>query len=228
MLRKIYKILLDSLFPPRCIVCGEEGHLLCKNCANQIIPLEQQVCPACKQKSVRGATCLHCKTKTNLDGLIVWASYSHNPNLKKIITQSKYIGYQDTLEILGNLLVRRLNEEHLGKIILVPIPLHWRRMWYRGFNQAEVLLHSVKDRSLVRDLLKRTRYTVPQVKVATRTDRLQNMQNVFMCEDDLSEDSEIFVLVDDVCSTGATLEDCARALKKSGAKKVYGLVLARG
>ncbi len=228
MLRKLYQSFLDTFFPPKCVICGEEGHLICKKCANEIIPLRVQVCPVCKQKSLHGATCPSCKNRTNLDGLIVWASYSQNPNLNQTITKSKYVGYKQTLKILGNLLVRRLNQEHVGKVVFVPVPLHWRRKWVRGFNQAEVLLDSVQDKNLIQNILIRTKNTIPQVKVASREARLNNLKNVFLCEEDLSGREEIFVIVDDVCSTGATLEDCARALKKAGAKKVYGLVLARG
>lgn len=224
---KIWQSILDLFFPPRCVICGKENHFLCKNCAESIIPLEHQVCPVCKRESAHGAVCPNCQGASNLDGMFVWASYKHNPKLKQAIVDAKYNGYRDTLVILGNLLLRHFRTEHLGKVVFVPVPLHWWRRLWRGFNQSEVLLESLQNKNLIAKILSRTRYTTPQVKVATREARLNNLKNVFVCETDLSGREEIFVIVDDVSSTGATLEECAQALKKAGAEHVYGLVLAR-
>ena len=225
---KIFDLILETLFPAHCIVCRAEGHFLCEDCSKQIIPLSEQFCPVCREVSRHGATCPNCRQKTKLDGLVVWASYHQNSVLQKAIADGKYLRHPETLKILGDLLMRRFLAEDLGKVIFVPVPLHWWRRWWRGFNQAERLLTSVQDKNSLQNLLKRTRYTTPQVQVASRAKRLKNMHDVFVCKTDLSRRAEIFVIVDDVSSTGATLEDCARALKKAGAHEVYGLVLARG
>lgn len=224
---KIFQKILNIFFPPRCAVCNAEGTFLCQKCLNQIIPLSEQVCPVCKRPSRHGATCVDCQTHTHLDGLIVLAHYQHNPVLRKAIQRAKYSGYRDTLPILGKLLLRKLSEEKLGKVVLVPVPLHWWKKLSRGFNQTEILLQSARKNS-VQNLLVRTHYTTSQVRAGSREARLQNFKNAFVCSKNLVRCSETFVIIDDVSSTGKTLEDCARALRKAGARKVYGLVLARG
>lgn len=113
----------------------------------------------------------------------------------------------------------------LGCDVIVPVPIHWSRRCYRGFNQAE-LLTSALPRELVRtDLLKRTRATRPQVGLSLE-ERLANLQGAFEASPQVTK--QRVLLVDDVCTTGQTALECARALRDAGALSVGVLAFAGG
>ncbi len=123
----------------------------------------------------------------------------------------------------------------LNDLILVPVPLHKRRALWRGFNQAELLCRNIgKNFDLeTKTILKRTRNTLPQAEIANRDERRKNIQNAFAISDDFKNRADefknkIFILVDDVCTTTATLEECAKVLKILKPKEILGLVIARG
>ncbi|MDD5606052.1 MAG: hypothetical protein PHR51_01880 [Patescibacteria group bacterium] len=105
--------------------------------------------------------------------------------------------------------------------MIVPVPLHPRRLVMRGYNQAELLASYLGD---VHNVLKRTRRTLSQTGLS-RARRVANVASAFVCVRPVA--SEI-VLVDDVATTGATLNECAKVLKDAGARRVWGLVVARG
>lgn len=108
--------------------------------------------------------------------------------------------------------------------MLTPVTLHPKREKFRGFNQAEEIVREIDWPRF--DGLKRARYTEPQAEMS-RHERLQNLSGAF-CADPTGFLNKKFILTDDVCTTGSTLSECAKALKKSGAKEVYGVVLAHG
>lgn len=115
--------------------------------------------------------------------------------------------------------------------LLVPVPLHPRRLAERGYNQAELLAHELGKLTAMEvapDALKRVRRTESQVSTSSRHERLENMHGAFSAN--LSERirGRSVILIDDVSTTGATLDDCTRALKEAGATTVTGLVFARG
>ena len=113
--------------------------------------------------------------------------------------------------------------------ILVPVPLHPKRKKERGYNQAHCLAEGVATvLSLpIEELLQRKFYTLPQAQLS-REDRLKNLLNSFSLSQNSNTLNKKIILVDDVCSTGATLNECAKVLKSTDAKTVWGLVLARG
>jgi ComF family protein len=114
-------------------------------------------------------------------------------------------------------------------LILVPVPLHPRRLRYRGFNQSRQLTLSLTGHYpglQFREDLVRTRYSRPQAKLK-RKQRQKNLRNAFKWEGPRL-DKRIVLLVDDVASTGTTLKECAQPLKKAGAEVVWALVLAQG
>ena len=228
MIRRIKSALLDLIFPVRCDGCGSEGGWFCEACAAKVQLQNAQVCPSCRCVSRGGRTCTNCQS--SLAGLRVAASYLKNPELAHAVKTLKYKFSLPLARNLGGILTRAVHSTaYGGERVIVPVPLHPRRQRWRGFNQAEMLARAVAaeiDLPL-ENLLVRTRNTPHQSKLA-RAARLQNLTNAFAIAPEHSPQNKTVILVDDVASTGTTLLECARTLKKSGAKEVWGLVLARG
>lgn len=217
--------LLDLIFPVRCTGCGREGEWLCASCAENIELNQKQYCPVCWRKSERGATCTDCHSP--LTGLYVAASYRSNPELAKAVKQLKYKFSESLAKHLGKLLAQDFLRE--ADSVIIPIPLHRKRLRWRGFNQAELLAREVSEQLglPLEDVLTRTKDTSQQAKLS-REERLQNLEQAFALRPDAPElKGKNVILVDDVASTGTTLVEAAKALRVAGVAQVWGLVLAR-
>lgn len=226
---------MDTLFPIRCLSCRKEGQWICDACFSKINLRDDHVCGVCEKVSTPGGlTCIACKRKSDLDGLIVAASYK-NPLIAKAVHLFKY-GFASDLHIpLGNILVKALqkNDTPLPEII-VPIPLHPRRLRWRGFNQSKLLAQHIAANllpqmpiELVENILVRKRYTPPQMQIKNYAHRQQNIQGAFAIANPEEIKDKIVLLVDDIATTGSTIFECASVLKKNGAKEVYAAVIAR-
>ncbi len=119
---------------------------------------------------------------------------------------------------------------------IIPVPLHRRRLRFRGFNQSELLAQILSqtltpglDVPLYTEVLIRTRFTKPQMKTDSREERLSNLKNAFAIQETSTPilKGKSLWLIDDVATTGTTLEECATVLKQHGATAVFGIVLAR-
>ncbi len=230
MLTRLKNLFLDLLFPTHCISCGSEDTWFCLECSEKIQLKTTQHCPHCWCKSAGGKTCPNCIAKTALTGLRVAASYEANPELAQIIKQFKYKFSEPLATTLGRLLTRTIRQtSYTDERIVTFVPLHYKRQNWRGFNQAELLTDIVgKELELpIKSLLIRTRNTPPQAQL-NRTDRLTNLENAFTTKPNIALQNKTILLIDDIASTGSSLNECAKALKSAGAKTVWGLVLARG
>lgn len=227
----IKQLFLDFIFPIECLGCGKENEWLCQKCLGNIAKQEIDKCPVCKNSSLWGATHLNCQNQINLDGVIVAAKFQ-DKLLDLAIHQFKYNFIKNLGVPLSKLLIEKINEQKENplwreNLIVIPIPLHKRRLNWRGFNQAEELAHEIaKEFSLemIPNILARQKYTKTQAKFS-RAKRLTNLQNAFQIQKIKPTN---YLLVDDVFTTGATMNECAHLLKKNGAIKVWGIVLARG
>jgi competence protein ComFC len=215
---------LNLLFPPRCASCKQEGDFLCGNCRGRL-----------KLKPIQSRSLYPSVNDfPELDGVIYGLDYAENPEIQAAVKQFKYHFTQDLADYFGKLLSVKLSELSMLKnkeFILIPIPLHKKRLGERGFNQAELIAGAViryaGKGTVLNRLLTRTRYTSQQAKLK-KAERQKNLDGAFEVAGELSElENKICFLVDDVCTTGSTLESCARALRKKGLGKVYGLVVAR-
>ena len=191
---------------------------------------EEQICPVCGRNSRYGLRHTYCKGE--MEGLVcLWA---YEGVTRKIITRAKYSGQFDVLEFLIS------NFEFLNKLEMfkflefievrpkvVPVPLHPKRNRERGFNQSKVISLSLsRNFNLeVGDLLTRVKETKPQAG-RSRAERLEAMEGAFAINSKFSVPQNI-LLVDDVWTTGATMRECVKTLRKGGVKKVWGWVLAR-
>ena len=120
--------------------------------------------------------------------------------------------------------------------IIIPVPLHSRRLRWRGFNQSELLAKHISEKitpgfpiPVVSDLLQRSRYTHPQMEIKNQSKRKKNIENAFKIPKNKLGlvKSKRILLVDDITTTGATIFECAKTLKKSGAHEVFAVVIAR-
>ncbi|OQA03576.1 MAG: DNA utilization protein GntX [bacterium ADurb.Bin400] len=222
---------LDIFFPRYCVGCGTYGKTLCLDCASKIAHIKTPLCPECGRISAMGKFCVSCRrrTKTALTGLIVATSYESGP-IKEVIHHLKYTGMVELASVLGELICLCLGGNlPSGKLVVVPVPLHSIREKERGFNQSELIARYISERlGLPGGLaLVRKRYTQPQV-VLSREMRLQNITGAFMVADGELVRNRVVLLVDDVATTAATLNECARVLRQAGARQVWGVVAARG
>jgi len=233
---KIVEFVLDILFPKFCLNCGAEGNYLCPDCLSLIEVLDRQYCPFCfPPRIVFAGTCLSCKRTKKLAGLYCAASYE-NFIVKKLIHQFKYEPYlKDLAKTLSSLIITHL--QHLNKVnnfesfLLVPAPLHKKKLKQRGFNPAQEIAKEIAKalKIPVINALAKIKQTPAQVELE-KEERLENIKGAFICpRPDLGQiKNRKILLVDDVFTTGATMEECALTLKKAGAKEVWGMVVARG
>lgn len=219
--------LCDALFPVECVTCGARDWWLCEACRLKIVWQTEQVCPICRVASPSGATCEACPSE--LDGVLVLAHY--DGVLKKAIRAYKYNFARELGEELAEMLaVFFLEQSHFAaELLIVPVPLAARRLHWRGFNQAEILgaaiarLNSSELNSV--DLIKH-KETLAQAKLSL-DERLESLDDCFVWQGpDLR--ARTVMVVDDVMTTGRTLEAVASVLRAAGAREVWGVVLARG
>lgn len=225
----IYDFFLDLIFPKKCVNCGEFGSFCCSKCLSKIKPIQTQVCPKCGKISDKGKWCSGCKGKSNLSGMIVAADYRVGPT-KELIHHLKYNSILELSPVLADLLIDQLIDiDFRGNIIITSVPLHRRRENERGFNQAEVLARIIGQKIgyKYQPLLKRRIHKKTQVELSGR-ERRQNLVGMFMAIDEKIIKNKTIILVDDVSTTGTTLEECAKILRDAGARQVWGLVVARG
>lgn len=223
--RALTNRLLSSLFEPPCAAC--------KSVLSH--PLDGAVCEAC-WSAVRVAPSLH--ERFNGDHAVGWAAAvgEYEGRLRDIIHALKYDGRRSIAPPLGALMRSAGADLLRGADVVVPVPLHPRRERSRGFNQADDLARALGVP--VRPLLRRVRYTTSQIELP-KDDRHRNVRDAFALSDKPSAfalgasadkkglSPQVVVLVDDVATTGATLEACAAVLKAAGAKEVRALTAAR-
>lgn len=248
ILKKSYIFILDLLFPVYCLGCSAEGKWICGNCLEKIEFLKKQACPICGVESKTGARCFNCRAKTELDGVIAATAYFGKERkeslAKKAIHIFKYQFVKDLAGPLAAIIGRQIKNRQVVKIektfifgpdmnnkLIVPVPLHPKRFRWRGFNQAELLAENLAKYfklPLEKTALARQKNNIPQAEVRDRRERMENIKDAFICVDGAKVKDKIVILVDDVATTSATLGECAKALKNSGAKEVWGVVAARG
>ena len=215
-LRAVANALLTSLFEPPCAACA------------QVLPhpLDSAVCDRC-WASVRHSTCLneHLRDGHAVDW--VGAVDLYEGRLRDIIHALKYERRRSIAKPLGRMMRDRGEALLRDADLVVPVPLHPRRERARGFNQADDLARQLG--LPVARLLRRVRYTAPQIDLPA-DERQQNVRDAFALDRLPTPGSRlpgVIVLVDDVSTTGATLDACARALKAGGVKEVRALTAAR-
>lgn len=219
--------LLDLLYPRRCVGCGKEGIWLCVACQEQIRRVQTPTCFFCQRVSGRGKTCSRCRPRHALTGVVVYGY--HEGVLKDGVHSLKYDLIQELAEPLGSLLALSLYAQFANsQVEIVPIPLHRARLVERGFNQSELLARVIAKRLglVVNKGLVRIKNVLPQVELSGPA-RRKNMTGAFAWRG-ASLKGRTVLLIDDVATTGTTLNEAARVLRDAGARQVWGAVVAKG
>ena len=223
--------LLDLVFPPSCVGCHQRGAVMCMACRAHIQPLPQPFCQRCSAPLTSYGTCQACRAHSlRLSGLRAVSLYREP--LRSFIHALKYEGQTRLAEPLGGLLAQAYSSYGIGADAIIPVPLHPERLRQRGYNHAQLLAECFAAQvhiPLYNDVLVRERATPAQVGL-NFGQRQQNVAGAFTCTPVFANGplfGRTIVIIDDVCTTGSTLEACAAPLFVAGARAVWGLVLAR-
>jgi len=222
---------LDTLFPISCVSCGEEGSFICVDCKMSLKALEHQRCIVCQKQAVFGLTHAGCQTPHGADGLISFYDY-HDKKVAQIIIDGKYKFIHALYKTLAAMILPKLQNDFshflTTPLALTPIPLHSSRQRWRGFNQAGILAQelSVNLNLPIADVLQREKTTKTQ-KDLKKDERSRNVAGAFALKKGADIRGKNIILIDDVTTTGATLQEAAKVLKRNGAAKVICLTVAR-
>ncbi len=239
--------LLDLIFPIECLSCAKEGDWICKSCYEKINLKQTQECLFCGKNNLLGTFCNKCRDGVSLDGVLVASNYD-DKLLSQAIKTFKYRLVKGLSVPLAQLLIDLLSQiledpeknyfwhgsvkkmlKDFSKNIIIPVPLFKKRQRWRGFNQSEELAKIFANKfklEINSKHLKRTIFKKPQTKL-DKNKRFDNVKNNFTWSGSRL-DKKIIILIDDVSTSTATLNECAKVLKKAGAQKVWGLVIAHG
>ena len=218
---------LNFLYPQRCLGCGREGELICGSCRSKLPRLSPPLCPRCGRPQSNGILCSDCVSrKTAIDG--VRAPFRFEALARECVHQLKYKNLRSLAGPLSDLMAEYLRGAELPVNILVAVPLYPRRLKERGYNQSDLLtarLAALSGLPVDCSSLVRRKYVLPQARTTSALERRRNLEGAFECRP--LPNGRRVLLIDDVATSGATLDACAEALKAAGALSVRALVFAR-
>ncbi|MBR6228968.1 MAG: ComF family protein [Eubacterium sp.] len=230
---------LDLIYPSKCVFCGSilgrDENGACRECEKQLPYVTEPVCVRCGKPVAdpEEPLCLDCSRRKDTALSQSAALWIYREDTRRAMLDFKYGGCRTDASYYGKAVLQRLRKRILtwSPDTIVPIPIHRRRERYRGYNQAELLANELgAGLGLpVEPLLRRTRYTVPQ-KDLSPGERRANLRQAFSVDEELMDPDRHrrLLLVDDIYTTGATLESCAGLLRDAGAGEVYAICLCIG
>ncbi|MDR2779183.1 MAG: ComF family protein [Puniceicoccales bacterium] len=242
--KKVFNFLLDCLFPRCCIICnkkvdGADYYNLCSSCIVKIQWITGNKCSLCSRPmgdtevtSGEKPICIECKASPpNFKSSM--SCWLHTGVGRDIILTLKYRNADFLKNDIATLLKNYCSEvrEFVANSLLVPVPIHYFRRVKRGYNQTEIIAHAIAkivDSATVIDILK-SKNKKSQTKLKYN-ERLLNIKDMFECSinsGDIPQDSKI-VIVDDVLTTGSTLNECCRILQGAGFSNLHVLTLSYG
>ncbi len=232
---RIIRLCKDVLFPIYCISCHQEGAWFCPSCFSEIHDFGVFLCPYCSQHSVYGVSCVSCMSSaSNIVSSVISMLPYHTASMERLLHVYKYQYATDCVDVFY-LIIRSFFDRYpflcSGIDICVPVPLHRQRQLERGFNQSELFAQYIASllHLPMKDVLIRNKKTTQQA-LLSKADRISNVSDAFVCS--LSSVSFVkgkkILLIDDVYTTGSTLQAAAEALFIAGAKDVQGCTIFRG
>lgn len=225
----------NLLFPKdiKCIVCDSELNkttlfCICKDCLKTLPFIPSTACIKCGTPMKNNDQhCTICK-RDSFSFLAHRSVIEYDGSIVNIVRSFKYFNAKYLATYLGNLLVAKYINENWAVDIVVPVPLHPIRQKERGFNQAELLANQFKNVALNVNATSLMRIKhLPQQAKLSRNERLVNLKNSFMVDNSEQIKDKTILLIDDIFTTGQTMEACTKALLNAGAKNVYALSICR-
>jgi ComF family protein len=234
-LQSIGRAVIDGVLPPRCLACGaivDEPESLCPGCWRAVTFFTQPWCAVCGMPFPHpmgdDAICADC-TRERRSWDWARAVLRYDKNSRRLVLALKH-GDRTHLAVAFGRWMHRVGGEALSAAdFLVPVPLHWTRLFQRRYNQAALLaqaIHSAGGPPAAVSCLIRRRRTPPQGRLSAAA-RSRNVRAAFAMRAGRSVTGKRVVIIDDVMTTGATLDECARVLRRAGAASVGALTLAR-
>ena len=223
----------EYLFPVFCLSCQAEGSWVCDICMDKIGGHIQLFCPVCHVGTREGRVCEACRPATSLMRHVAMMKYQEDHLIGSLIHTLKYEYAEDTMHTIRTIIasfIQVYGEKFRDVDLIIPVPLHKKRFAERGFNQAGYIgnsLASELDISYDASILIRSRYT-PHQATLQRNERMTNVEEAFTLLETTELSGKHILLVDDVYTTGATMQSCARVLLQGGAQRITGCSLARG
>ena len=234
---ELFQAAVSLLYPATCTICRQHlrtGEYLCDACEAKIARIVPPFCETCSEPfdgSINTAfTCANCVHRAiHFDAAV--AAYRGRGIVRDVIHQFKYNRQIHLRHVVTRWLCAALDDERLRNIqfdLIVPVPLHAARQRERGFNQASLLAELLSAQTSIpcKPLLKRIRYTTTQTAL-DRSERMKNLHNAFRLRKNADVRGLRVLLIDDVLTTGSTLSECARILKRAGATSVHAATAAR-
>lgn len=214
---RIINYIIDIILPVLCIGCKKRGEIICSDCIETIRQAERE-------------------TESN-----ILACFDYRDEIiKKIIWNLKYYHHFSLGQKLGKLLYENMMEEIAelevytqgSPILVIPVPISKSKNKMRGYNQAEKIARGFCNSSnkkifeLENNVVVKIKNTLPQAKITNRNTRLKNVRGVFSITENKSVKGRTIIVIDDVTTTGGTITEIMRILKKGGARKVVGMAVA--
>lgn len=218
---------LDWCFPPECVRCSEPGQIWCDHCQKEVELVQALVCPRCGSPNKAGKLCITCQQNPPaFDWVRSWAIYTEP--LKKAIHALKYKN-QRSLAAYFSAAIEPIYHSCPASIdLMTVVPLSRKRIRERGYNQIAIVAKALQPQIKIPFLpnaIQRTRHTETQVG-KSKQERAENVSGAFQANPIVVQDKTVLIL-DDVYTTGATLNSCSNALRKAGARQVIGITIAR-
>lgn len=246
MLKKIIDLLLGFVFVNKCLLCEKlSNDFVCLDCFKKI-KFKEQSCIKCGQKNITGEFCEKCKKYFSFNGIMVAGDFK-DKNLAKLIKKFKYSFIKDLGYKLGLFLFYFFRENFIKNPImlnnnnkftpenslLIPVPLSKKRLNWRGYNQSQILAEVFSKHSKIPlfEGVKRIKHKKAQAKLSL-SERKNNLKNCFSVLNEkkalLQIENKIIIIIDDVSTSGTTLQEVSLEVKKYKPKEIWGLVLAHG
>ncbi|MEK7631210.1 MAG: phosphoribosyltransferase family protein [Patescibacteria group bacterium] len=217
---------MQILFPPRCGGCGARGVWICDACALDIRAYSES-CFFCETRAPSTRVCAPCAKRFAIEA-IAWPWRYNHEKTHKIIGDYKYKGLRGAAPALAKHLqqtiIQNLSKDDWHTL---PIPIHKSKERERGFNQSYLIAREL-GLPLIGRALVRTVATPPQARSDSRKARFESIRDAFEIKRPQDIEGKAILLIDDVATTGATLSEAARLLKRHGARRIAAAVLAHG
>ena len=219
--------LLNFIFPPVCGACKKAGSLLCDVCHAQLQWVQAPLCNRCGRPVSSPTNCCSVCRERPLPLQQIRAAVLFAHPVSKLIHNLKYNGAFGLAKPLAEMMAEAWTTWQFPVDLVLPIPLHAERERKRGYNQSTLLTRTFCQSVMLpyaETVLRRTRFTIPQVGLSA-VERLENVQDAFLAGEEVR--GQHILLIDDVCTTGATMAAAATALLATGASAVSGYCVAR-